>query len=143
MKKTLVGLICACSVFAADAQTMCKHKNTYIASISKSTNGTSSTVTNAANKTWSATFPNYTITGNAACNEISGTANTVNTALYTTAGDQGTYCWCQMQTPLSSYWVFLDTYGTDSACASGCAGACATAIQSNATYRTAILNSIW
>lgn len=143
MNKTLVFLIGVLAVWSASAQTMCKHKNTYIASISKSTNGTAAAVTDAAAKTWSATFANYTIRGNAACNEISGTANTVNTGLYTVSGDQGPYCWCQMQGPMSSYWVYLDSYATADACAAGCTLACGTAIQSNATYRTAVLEAVW
>ncbi len=143
MKRIIICLICVFGCVAANAQTMCKHKNTYIASVSKSTNGTTASVTDASAKTWSATFSAYTIHGNAACNEVSGTANTVNTALYTTAGDEGTYCWCQMQRPMASYWVFLDTYATAAACASGCTLACGTATQSNATYRTALLESVW
>lgn len=139
----IAGLIGICTVTCASAQTMCKHKNTYIASVSKSTNGTSASVTSAADKKWSATFANYTITGDAACNEIAGTANTVNTALYTVAADEGPYCWCAMQTPMSSYWVFLDTYSDASSCASGCTLACGTAVQSNTTFRTAVLESVW
>ena len=144
MKRTvLVTLFGIFVVACASAQTMCKHKNTYIASISKSTNGTAASVTDATNKVWSATFADYTITGNAACNEVSGTVNTVNTALYTVAADQGPYCWCAMQTPLSSYWVFLDTYADAASCASGCTLACGNAIKSNVTFRTATLESIW
>lgn len=143
MKRTIICLICVLGCVSAHGQTMCKHTNTYIASVSKSINGTSSTVISAANKTWSATFSAYTITGNAACNEVSGTVNTVNTGLYTVAGDVGQYCWCQMQTPMSSYWVFLNTYASADACASGCTGACGTAVQSNTTFRTALLESVW
>lgn len=143
MKKLFVCVMCVFALCSADAQTMCVRKNAYVASVSKSTNGTSAAVTDASLKKWSATFANYTITGNAACNEISGTANTVNTALYTGPGDQGQYCWCSMQTPMSSYWVFLDTYSNDSTCASGCTLACATATQSNVTFRTALLESVW
>lgn len=143
MKKLLIALICVGAVGGAVGQTMCVHKNTYVASVSKSTNGTAASVTSAEDKTWSATFPNYTITGNAACNEIAGTANTANTALYTVAADQGQYCWCEMQRPMSSYWVFLQSYADAGTCASSCTLACATAIQSNVTFRTAVLESIW
>ena len=139
MKHIIVAIIGLCVVVCtASAQTMCKRNGTYIASISKSTNGTAAAVTDAADKTWSATFTNYTITGNAACNEITGTSGTANTALYTTSNDQGQYCWCQMQQPMSSYWVMLDTYTDATTCASGCTLACATAIQSNVTFRTAV-----
>ena len=143
MKKTIFGLICICVACSAYGQTMCKRKNTHIASISKSINGTSAAVVDAGLKQWSATFANYTITGNAACTEVPGTVNGVNTALYATSGDIGPYCWCQMQTPMSSYWVMLSTYADETACASGCTLACGTAIQSNVTYRTAALESVW
>ncbi len=143
MKKIIVFLLCMFCITPSFATMMCKHKSTYIASVSKSTNGTSHSVTNATNKTWSATFPNYTITGNAACNDISGTTGTANTALYTVAADEGVHCWCEMQQPISSYWVYLKSYSDKSACASGCASDCGAAIQSNATYRTNVLDAVW
>lgn len=143
MKKIMAILLCVFCVTPSFATMMCKHKNTYIASVSKSTNGTSHSVIDATAKTWSATFPQYTITGNAACNDISGTTGTANTALYTVSADQGINCWCEMQQPISSYWVYLKSYNDLSECESDCTSDCGAAIQSNVAYRTSVLDAVW
>ena len=153
MKRFIVlfGLVFAITAAFADTN-ICRKNNTLVILLSKSTNGQSAT-SDASDKTWSVTF-NYTtmsvqsrtsssISGEAACNEISGSANTPNTALITSVTDEGTNCWCSMTAPAISYWVFNQTYGTSAACASGCAAACASSVNTSTLFRTGMFGAIW
>ena len=153
MKRILVlmGMIIMATSAFGDAN-ICRKRNTFVALLSKSTDGTTMT-SNAADKTWSVTF-NYTtlavstrssqtVSGIAACNGISGTANTPNTALYTTVVDDGINCWCEMWSPVHSYWTFVQSYANDAACASGCASQCATLVKTSTSFRTGIYGAIW
>jgi len=154
MKKIILALVvCLSGIFAANAANVCVKNNTFIAFLKKSVNGTTGSSTNTG-KQWTVTFDygnnvSKTVTGLAACNEISGTTGTAKTNLYTSASDAGTKCWCQIgpaygaETGLTSYWVFLDTYQDSSTCASSCANDCMTAVKTNTTFRTAIFEAIW
>lgn len=152
--KRLVFFICSVLVITtAFADTnICRKRNTAVILLSKSTDGTSMS-SDASDKTWSVTF-NYTtlsvqsrtstsVSGDAACNEISGTANTANTALFTTTSDEGTHCWCEMWAPAHSYWTFSETFSTAAACASGCAASCANAVKTSTAFRTGMFGAIW
>ena len=147
--------------------TLCARNSTYIGVLKKSPNGVSSDSDSTA-KTWRVTF-DYNVptqahpegeprvvTGLAACNEIDGTKGVAKTNLYTTAEDAGTKCWCKMEpvpaysnnaagseTGLTSYWVFLFTYDNVTACAAECAQNCASAMQTDSTFRANVYESIW
>ncbi|MBQ0013137.1 MAG: hypothetical protein KBS86_01010 [Proteobacteria bacterium] len=136
----LLGLLVCASSYGTTS--MCKRSNTAIIVLSKSTNGTSAT-SNTSSKTWTVKFNYTTMTGSASCNEISGTANTANTALFSTASDVGPQCWCRMDTPAVSYWTYLRSYSGASDCASGCTSACADAAKTSTAFRTGMFESIW
>lgn len=152
--KRLIFILCSIfTITVAFADTnICRKHNAAVILLKRSTDGQSAT-SDASAKTWSVTF-NYTtlaaasrnvstITGEAACNSISGTANTANTALYTTTSDVGVNCWCEMLTPAHSYWTFTQAYASEAACASGCASNCATLVNTSTAFRTGLFNSIW
>lgn len=144
---SLVGIMCCGGVWGLDT---CAKTNTYVGIFKKNVNGTASE-SNPTTKVWRVTFDYITLTGMAACNDISGTANTPTTNLVTNASDQGDKCWCQMwpvesyghETGPSSYWMYLTSYADATTCASTCTSACATAVQSNTTFRTAMFESMW
>jgi len=152
MKKLIVLTMMVLMCGAAHGIDTCVKTGTYVGIFRNNTNGTTSE-SNATNKTWQVTYDYGTLMGIASCNEISGTANTPKTNLVTTTGDTGRYCWCKMwpvpaygaESGPTSYWMYLSDYGSgnSSACASGCAGACETAMKTNATFRTALFESIW
>lgn len=151
MKKTIItGLIGSVICLSSYGFTSCISNNTYFLMLKPAVNGTSKESSNTG-KIWKVVFDYITLTGFAACNEISGTANTAKTNLVTNSEDEGTYCWCKMwpvedydyETGPTSYWMYLDSYGTDADCASGCASACATAVKDNTTFRTRMFESMW
>ena len=153
MKRFIITLCSIILVTAAFADTdICRKRNTFVALLSKSADGASMT-SSASDKTWSVTF-NYTtlsvqsrstqtVSGVAACNSVSGTANTANTALYTSTSDQGVNCWCEMWMPVHSYWTYTQSYASNAACASACAGNCANLVKTSTTFRTGIYGAIW
>ncbi len=171
MKRIMIFLIMIMGIYSAHAYTICAKLNTYVGVVRKGVNGTVANVTNTASKKqWAVEYDYKTITGYAACNEISGTFATPQTNLYTNAGDAGQYCWCEMwpiyddddttnyhyETGITSYWVFLHDYTTSSSCASSCASACANAMALNhnsslspagatnsSGFRHAVFESVW
>lgn len=137
-------------MFEAGAITTCAPTGTYIGILKKNVAGTSGDYTDAT-KEWQVVFDYTTITGNAACNQISGTYAVPKTNLYTNAGDEGIHCWCQMwpssyynkTTGLTSYWMYLTSYPDSTTCASTCTSACKTAVMSDTTFRGAMFESVW
>ena len=141
------------------AYTICGKNNTYVGVVRKNVNGTVLNVTNnASKKQWAVEYDYKTITGYAACNEITGTAGAPKTNLYTTAADAGQYCWCEMwpiyddsdatnyhyETGLTSWWVYLSDFSNASSCASGCASACANAMANDTNgFRSAVFEAVW
>ena len=101
--------------------------------------------------TWAVEFSYGTVWGRANCNYTSGTANTAGTP---TLGNIGTACWCQVTgfktsgdncpsgpqctTTASSWWVLQGEKTFEEQCVPSCAGYCVSAIQTNATFRTAL-----
>jgi len=133
---------------ATNATTMCMHTGSYVATLLRSRDGVS--ITPGANGAWTTTFDYYTsslntmdVSGLAACNEVTGTANTADGTVSTSPSDTGSNCWCVMGAPLTSDWVFLNTYASDSDCASSCTTACATAAKTSTAFRTAMFESVW
>lgn len=151
--KKIVAIICLIMVtpYVAHAVTTCLRTNAYVGIFKKSVDSTTTPVTDSTNKTWKIIFDYATITGLAACNEISGTANTPTTNLVTNAADEGPHCWCEMwpvedygyESGPTSYWIYLQAYANASTCASSCTSACATAVATDDTFRSAMFESMW
>ncbi|MBO7508884.1 MAG: hypothetical protein J6T57_01220 [Alphaproteobacteria bacterium] len=147
MKKTLglIGIFICCG---ANATTMCMHSNSYVATLLRGRDGVS--ITTGQNGAWTTTFDYYTsslntmnVTGFAACNELTGTANTADGTVSTSVADTGQNCWCSMKTPLVSDWVYSGAYASDSDCASSCQTACATNVKTSTAFRTAMFEAVW
>lgn len=103
------------------------------------------------------------IKGETTCNEIAvksaidGSSNNVGTAepgdantfLRASPNDTGTKCWCKMDGPVTSWWVYLKTFDSADACASGCTSYCANGMAKNTELsngrlmRVAIFDAIW
>lgn len=146
MKKTLSFLVCMALCVGAHAASTCLHNRTAVFTLRKSVNGISAS-SNSADMSWSVKFdydlvPNNssyrTITGTSTCNEIDTDTDeaavkmgAANTHLRASNSDEGPNCWCAMEYPVSSWWVFYKTYADESACKSSCARDCADAIKSN------------
>ena len=166
MKKiSILFAVMTMLVGQAFAVTMCVKNNTYIGVLRKNVNGSVTDVTNdttvgSEKKQWKITFDYKSITGYAACNEISGSFGVAQTNLYTDASNVGQYCWCQMfpiyesgsadydsESGASSFWVYLKEFTGGSAvsdCASSCTSACANAIANNTDgFRSAIFEAVW
>ena len=100
---------------------------------------------NAAESTWSVTFPNYTVSGIASCNSLTGSwgiaypeYNDQITAGYQTNQLQ---CWCRMTSPVRSAWLYDRQYDSASECASDCAKYCGYYTQHMSNFRTAMYGS--
>lgn len=164
MKKILTSImIVIIGITSSYAYTICAKNNTYVGVLRKNVNGTVSDVTNGEvngnqKKQWKVTYDYKTITGYAACNEIAGdSVGAPKTNLYTNAGDEGQYCWCEMwpiydedlsstydyETGITSYWVYFNDYTTPESCASSCTSACANAMATNQTFRSAVFEAVW
>ena len=159
MKQIMIFLMVILCSTVSYAYTICAKTDTYVGVLRKNVNGTVADVTNTSTKKqWAVEYNYKTITGYAACNEISGTVNTPQTNLYTNAIDAGQYCWCEMwpiyddddttnyhyETGITSYWVFLADYSTAASCASSCTSACANAMANNTNgFRSAVFESVW
>ena len=153
-------LLCLMPIVANGTTTVCAVNNSYIAVFKKTlTSATVDASANGTTKTWQVTMEDSgtgyskTVTGVAACNEVTGTVNSPKTNLYTTATDIGPNCWCKMEpveaygyeTGIASYWVLNKSYADETSCAAGCATHCATdmAATPTSTFRNAILEAIW
>lgn len=144
-------VICAFLLMAvgvANATVMCFRNNSYFAVLSVSRNGVS--YTTDASGGWSVSFDYMTssrntqaVTGYAACNEVGGTINTADASVSTMPGDVGENCWCRMELPLVSDWVFLQTYASNLECAAVCAAACGNAVKTSSSMRTGMFGAIW
>ena len=159
MKKIITIMIMAIiSISGTYGYTICAKDNTFVGVLRKNVNGTVIDVTDTGGKKqWVVEYNYKTITGCAACNEISGSVGVPQTNLYTNAGDAGRYFWCQMwpvyddddttnyhyETGITSYWVYLDDYGTAADCASDCTSDCASAMATNRAFRSAVFESVW
>ncbi len=167
-------MIAIIGITSSYAYTICAKNNTYVGILKKNVNGTipnengivNGEVNGNQKKQWKVIF-NYgtaekpvekVITGYAACNEIAGdSVGAPKTNLYTNAGDEGRYCWCEMwpiydedlsstydyETGITSYWVYFNDYTTPESCASSCTSACANAMATNQTFRSAVFEAVW
>ena len=97
-----------------------------------------------ATKTWTTTFPNYTVSGIATCNSTSGTLaraypeyNFDNNH----ASSEGIECWCRMTSPIRSAWVLHNTFSSASSCATYCANSCGSLVQDYSAFRVGLFGS--
>ena len=151
MKKTIIFFILAIiGTYQSYAVTLCVRNNTYVDILKKNVAGLTGESSNDGKK-WKIDFGYKTVTGIAACNEISGTNGVALTNLFTSATDQGEQCWCKIEpvlaygfeTGITSYWVFLNTYADAATCATSCAAACMNAIKSDTAFRSAVFEAVW
>ena len=148
MKKMILIFITLFMPIVAGATTMCVHSNSYVATLLRSRDGVS--VTTGANGAWTTTFDYYTsslntmdVSGLAACNEVAGTVNAADGTVSTSPLDTGINCWCAMNAPLVSDWVYSGAYADDATCASSCTAACANNVKTSAAFRTSMYESVW
>lgn len=175
MKRCLLALsvLVGSGAMAADTNEICKRDLLTMIVLQKDSNGTV-TSANADTMSWAVDFDydlfagSYSVStseiiGSATCNEISvksaidGSSNNAGTAepgdantfLRTATNDVGFNCWCKMDGPVTSWWVFLKTYDTADACASDCTSYCANGFAKNSEMsngrlmRHAIFDAIW
>ena len=168
----LLSTVCMAS-FAADENSICKINTLSMLVLQKSKNGTVSTV-DTTKKTFAVDFgydlfagtKSFEVTeikGATTCNEIhvksalDGSSSNAgdaapgdaNTFLAAAQEDQGVYCWCKMEGSVTSWWVYLKTYDTASACETDCTSYCANGFANNTPMsndvgvRSALFNAIW
>ena len=159
--------------YSADSNEICKRKTLNMIVLQKNVNGTVTDVDTESLR-WAVEFGydlfanTHTvsvseITGSTTCNDIAvksaidGSSNNAgatepgdaNTFLRAATNDVGTNCWCKMDGPVTSWWVWLKAYDTADACASGCTRYCADGFANNSEMsngrlmRSAIFDAIW
>ncbi|MFQ6730075.1 MAG: hypothetical protein ACLRFK_03455 [Alphaproteobacteria bacterium] len=166
-------MVITVSSYGADTNEICKRKTMMMIVLQKNVDGTVTDVDTDTLK-WGVDygydiFANThsesisEITGSTTCNDIAvksaidGSSNNAgaaepgdaNTFLHAATNDVGTNCWCKMDGPVTSWWVYLKTYDSASACASGCTSYCANGMANNTEMpngrklRHAIFDAIW
>ena len=138
----IIGVAVATSADAAN--TMCVTNDNTNIILDPSIDGTGYTKDEAA-KTWTATFPNYTVSGIATCNSTSGTyakAYPEYNFDNNHASSEGVYCWCRMTYPIRSAWVF-STQRTDALeCEERCATSCGYLTSAVLDFRRSVYGSV-
>lgn len=169
----LLMVIVTAPLYAADTNEICKRKTLTMIVLQKNVNG-SVTDSDSDTMRWAVEYgydlfanshTEYVseITGSTTCNDIAvksaidGSSNNAgaaepgdaNTFLRAATNDVGSNCWCKMDGPVTSWWVYLKTYDSADACASGCTSYCANGMASNTKMsndrliRHAIFDAIW
>ena len=169
----MVMILMALPSYGADTNEICKRKTLMMIVLQKDVNGSVSDIDTDAYR-WSVemgydlfanshTVSVSEITGSTTCNDIAvksaidGSSNNAgavepgdaNTFLRAATGDIGTNCWCKMDGPVTSWWVWLKAFETADACASGCTSYCANGFAKNSEMsngrlmRNAIFDAIW
>ena len=118
---------------------------------------------------WGAVFPYGDVSGISVCSSLKPTAayygdenweynggryiansseNQTLSSEYTSQAGNGTlsgnqfYCWCKMENPAVSSWVFRDTNDDSSFCALNCAYSCVSGVLYNADFRGAVFGAV-
>lgn len=158
----LIFALCCIAGVATAADTTCLRNNTKIFTIHKSVNPISASVDSVEDMTWHANF-DYdlmvagdvsvrSLRGRATCNEVATktdesavTTGAANVYLRPSAADVGLRCWCALDGPVTSWWVYLREFDSEANCATGCAAACANAMRDNTdNFRTnGLYLAIW
>ena len=95
-------------------------------------------------KTWSVTFPNYTVSGIASCNNTNGNGYATpysGNQSDIQQGTTGTSCWCRIMTPVRSAWVFNFTESSIERCMGSCAADCAYDVRNDKQLRGGVFTS--
>ena len=99
---------------------------------------------------WGVKFPEYTVMGIAACSDLPGEYSELATdqakvdTAYTrtsTSLPKGGNCYCKMESPVMSFWVFLYSSDDSSSCAHYCADYCAFIVQGGAGFRGGVFGA--
>ena len=155
MKRLSIPILISGAVIGAAgaSTTMCVRTGTYIVSLIPTRDGISQSVD--SDNVWWVGFDYYTnyitttatktknVTGIASCNDNAGTAGVADKDLVATAVDTGVHCWCAMETPLVSDWVYLQVFSDEATCAANCSTNCATTVKTDDTFRSTVYQSIW
>ena len=100
---------------------------------------------------WGAVFPYGDIMGKSVCISIQGTQNVAATdaqttqlnTVYNQASPSGKYCWCKMEFPAESSWIYRGQEGSDSsACGQQCARGCGQTGMGWQNFRAAMFNTV-
>ena len=117
---------------------------------------------------WGTVFPYGDVSGISVCSSLKPTAayygdenweynwgyiansseNQTLSSEYTSQAGNGTlsgnqfYCWCKMENPAVSSWVFRDTNDDSSFCALNCAYSCVSGVLYNADFRGAVFGAV-
>jgi len=142
--KILLSIIATIMIVTTtNATTMCVTNDNTSIILDPSIEGTGYT-RDEATKTWTTTFPNYTVSGIATCNSTSGTYGKAYPQYNfdnNHASSTGVYCWCRMTSPVRSAWVFGYEFSTASGCAPYCANHCSDRIQLSTALRGGVFGS--
>jgi len=142
--KILLSIIATIMIVTTtNATTMCVTNDNTSIILDPSIEGTGYT-RDEATKTWTTTFPNYTVSGIATCNSTSGTyakAYPQYNFDNNHASSTGVYCWCRMTSPVRSAWVYYNKYDTTSACDSNCSPYCGIRVQGTPAFRGGVFGS--
>jgi hypothetical protein len=142
--KILFSVIAAIMIVTnTNATTMCVTNDNTNIILDPSIEGTGYTMNEAA-KTWTVTFPNYTVSGIATCNSTGGTYARAYPQYNfddNHASSTGTYCWCKMTSPVRSAWVYRYERGSASFCASYCAYICGDDVRGSSSFRGGVFGS--
>lgn len=99
---------------------------------------------------WGVKFPEYIVMGIAACSDLPGEYNELATdqakvdAAYTrtsTSLPKGGNCYCKMESPVMSSWVFKNTDDDSSYCAYNCAFHCALSVRYTEVFRGGVFGA--
>ena len=103
--------------------------------------------------------PDWSVTCKRSANDTTGTnvtgiaicSNTIGNSVGQTATDldlsssaidmYNIYCWCKMNNPAVSRWVYANKYNTGATCANSCANRCAYST-GNFSFKTSIFNNL-
>jgi hypothetical protein len=143
MFSIIIGIILSGTTTPTNATTMCITDDNTSIILDPSIEGTEYT-RNEATKTWTTTFPNYTISGIATCNSTGGTFATAYPQYNfddNHVTSTGVYCWCKMTSPVRSAWVYNYEHSSASLCYSNCAYYCGRSVRSDSHYRGGVFGS--
>ena len=173
----LIGVMMVIPLFAGpdDVDEICRRNTLVMAVLQMDKNGTGYSINETDKTKWSVTFDYdifgnmrgavqaYSINGRSTCNKITkkskpdgtgsdggdATPGDVNTFLKPSPMDVGEWCWCRMAGPVTSWWMYVNTYASEQECEDNCATYCArglsenTAMSNNRGIRDAMFYAIW